>query len=145
MSYRENIAANIITTLENTKNSSSNTVRLGKITREPVVIADLSRESFPCLFVESSNEIREDVSNTMRQGTIEYILNLFVLGDFRDKQRNDLIEMIEEALTVDRKRNGNAHDTRLLEIQVIESGEAKPYASMRLIFAIDYCYTTGDS
>lgn len=145
MSYRENIAADIITTLENTKSSSSNTVRLGKITREPVVIDELSRESFPCLFVESSNEIREDISNTMRQGTIEYILNLYVLGTFRDTQRNDLIEMIEEALTVDRTRSGSARDTQLLEIQVIQSGEAKPYASMRLIFAIDYCYTTGDS
>lgn len=140
MNNRELIAADIQETLEATRQSSTATVRLGRITRDPIVIDELSRESFPCVFVESANEQREDISIGSRQGTIEYQLNLHVHGDTRDSQRNALIELIEQALSTDITRGGAAYDTQLSSIEIIESGEAKPYASIRLTFVIRYCY-----
>ena len=144
---RELIAANIESTLNDTKDDQQSVDRLRKVVREPVVIEDLSRTSLPLVFVESANEEREDITmgmgNVTRQGTIEFYLNLYLQGHTRDTQRNNLIALLEEALDKDRTRGGNAMDTQVTQIELLEVGESAPYASVRIIVVCEYCYKRG--
>lgn len=147
MNLREQIAANIEQTLKDTKNDPFANNRLNKVVREPVVIEDLGRTSLPLVFVESSNEEREDISmggsNITRQGSIEFNLNLYLQGHARDTQRNEIIALIETALDKDRTRGGLALDTQIIEIELLEIGESAPYASVRIVVLCEYIYKRG--
>ena len=148
-SLREKIAENLAETLSNTKDSAESKYRLSKVVRDPVIIEDLAKTSLPLVFIESADEIREDISmggrSVTRQGTIEFYLHLYVKGETRDTQRNGLIQTIEDAVDTDRTRGGNALDTQVTEIELIETGESAPYASIRMIVECTYCYTRGSS
>ena len=146
MSIRENIAENIYTTLRDYDYFDAPT-KFKRIVREPVIIQDLSRKSLPLVFIESANETREDISmgggSITREGTIEFVFYIWVQSDTPDKERNACIEVLEEALDVDRTRGGYALDTMITDIEVIETGEAGPYASMAVTAQVNYCYTRG--
>jgi len=139
MSKRENIANNIVRTL-----AAMSVPRLGRVTREPIVIAELSRQALPAVYVESADESREQLTaGNGRMGTITYNLNIVVSSDTRDSDRNIIIEGIEEALEVDVRRDGNALDGEVTDVEIIEIGEAVPYASMRLVYQVMYRYERG--
>ena len=148
MSRREDIANNIIQTLKANAYTKTGSKWVKHITRESVDFQELSREAFPAVFVETSNEVREDISmggmgSITRDATIEYILDIYVHGANRDTQLNYCLDMVETALDADRKRGRFADDTQLREIETIVVGEATPYKGVRMVFDVKYCYTTG--
>ena len=79
-------------------------------------------------------------------GTPNSVLNIicqcYVTGTNIDLQRNDIIERVEEALEVDRPRNGVAHDTRLAEVAIDEAID-KRFGLATMTFEVEYFYTRG--
>ena len=139
MSKREDIVADVVTQLKTIVSP-----RLGRVVREPIVVEELSRQALPAIYVESTDEARED--RTMGGGkisTMTVVLNMLLQSDTRDKDRNTLIEAIEEKLETTRRRDGKALDTYLEAVEIVETGEAVPYASMRMIFGVQYVYQRG--
>lgn len=141
MSKREEIAKNIVMTLAGMSNP-----RLGRVTREPIIVAELSRQALPAVYVESADETREQLTmGSGRLGTINYNLDILVSSDSRDEDRNRLVEGIEEALEVDVRRGGNALDGEVTVVEVIDPGEAVPYATMRVVYQVRYRYERGNA
>lgn len=139
MSKREDIANDIVKALKNI-----NSPRLGMVTREPIVIEEISRQAIPAVFVESADEEREQLTNgNGRLGRISYNLDIVVKSDMRDTDRNALVEAIEEKLEADVRRDGNALDGEVVVVEVIDPGEAVPYATMRVVYLVTYRYERG--
>lgn len=147
LNLREKIAQNLFTTLKNYQAIGAN-YPIKKVTRDPVIIEELSREAFPVVFLETSNETRVDATlggaNLSRDGQIEYLLNVWVQGADGDTKRNELIQTIENALEVDRTRGGNARDTYISEIEILTPDDVKPYYGIRMIVVVDYSYRRGN-
>lgn len=123
-------------------------VSIPTVTREPTNIDNLARTAFPCVIVESSNEVREDITQmgsnkSKRLARMEIYMNVWVYGANQDTKRNDLIDYLEQILDEDRTRGAQALDTELVRVEFRELGESVPYASMRLVWAIDYIYNAG--
>ncbi len=140
MSEREDIVGNIITVLD-----AMSSPELKKITREPFSEDELSNSQFPCAFIQSGTEIREDRSlSADREGTIDYVIIGFVKGTTSniDTLRNELIAGIETALETDRSRAGNALDTQVVEVSTDE-GAIYPYGGIRMTIRILYHYDKG--
>lgn len=149
MSVRERIAQNILDTLQANQYTKTGDLWIRKISRDPIVFEELSRESFPAVYIETTNEVREDLTmggpDITRLATVEFILDVYVAGANRDSQLNYCLDLIETALDVDRRRSGNADDTQLREIETIEVSEAAPYMGMRMVYDVIYCYKRGVS
>jgi hypothetical protein len=142
-SKRELIIQDIVETLKNQQ-----TIRLGTVSRDPgLELQDLAKTAFPAVIVESGSEIRESItqmgSAQQRQATMSVNMSVWIGSSAQaDSQRNDLIEKIEELLEVDTTRGGQAIDTQLVEIET--GTDTAPYASMNLIFQVQYFYTKGN-
>ena len=96
MSYREQIAEDIIKILKNVKD-----LQPSLVTREPFDVEKIAITQFPALLVNTGTETRETVSmgaTGIRRGTIEYNIRCFVRGNDIDTKRNQLIELVEEEL-----------------------------------------------
>lgn len=147
MSVRERIAQNIVATLEANQYTKTGDVWIRKISRDPIVFEELSREAFPAVYVETSNEEREDLTmggpDITRLATVEFILDIYVAGANRDSQLNYCIDLIETALEADRTRGNNADETQLREVETIQVSEARPYSGIRMVFDVIYCYKRG--
>jgi len=140
MSARENIAANIVTVLELMTNPM-----LKKITRQPFDYERLSNAQFPAVWVQSAEEIREDMTlSGNRESTINYQIVGFVKGVNIDTARNELIEGIENALDVDRTRGGYAKDTQILSVDT-DQGATDPVGGITLTAQVRYQYMRGES
>ena len=142
MSVRENIASNIVTVLT----AISSPITLKKITRQPFEPRDLSQQQFPCAWVESAEETREDISTNdgTRQGTVDFVIMGFVQGveSNIDTARNQLITAIETALDLDRTRDSNALDTEVISIETDE-GTIFPLGGIRMVARCIYTFTSG--
>jgi len=139
MSKREDIANDIVKALKNITSP-----RLGLVTREPIVIEEISRQAIPAVYVESADEEREQLTaGTARLGRISYNLDILVKSDMRDSDRNKLIEAIEEKLEEDVRRDSKALDGEVVIVEVIDPGEAVPYATMRIVYLVTYRYERG--
>ena len=142
MSIREKIADNIVDTLRNVVPA----VDVSYVTREPFDFAKLSNAQFPAILVRSAGENREDStiggSITQRMGTINYDLICYVKGSVIDTARNKIIEVVEEALDVDRYRGGNALDTQVITVEVDE-GSIDPIGGVIITIRVLYQYTRG--
>ena len=142
MSVRENIAANIVTVLT----AISSPITLKKITRQPFEPRDLSQQQYPCAWVESAEETREDISinDGTRQGTVDFVIMGFVQGAESniDTARNQLITAIETALDIDRTRDSNALDTEVISIETDE-GTIFPLGGIRMVARCIYTFTSG--
>jgi hypothetical protein len=136
MSSRENIAQEIYAALK-----SIRTVKLGVVSRDPIIPEELPKTGFPAVSVESMREERVRIANTMGESIMEVELVLYVAGKNRDQQLNTVIEGIDNKLAEDRTLNKNAKDLLLTRIEAIQTGEAAPYGSMRLVYTVRYCYT----
>ena len=142
MSARENIASNIVTVLT----AISSPITLKKITRQPFEPRDLSQQQYPCAWVESAEETREDISTNdgTRQGTVDFVIMGFVQGAESniDTARNQLITAIETALDLDRTRDSNALDTEVISIETDE-GTIFPLGGIRMVARCIYTFTSG--
>lgn len=142
MSIRENIAANIVTTLTN----MSSPITLKKVTRDPFDYERLSNAQFPAAWVQSGDETRADATigatNVKRLAEINYRIVGFVKGINIDTARNELIEAIEEALDVDRTRGGNALITEVLDVGA-DDGALEPVGGITMTVQVRYQYGRG--
>ena len=147
MSLREDIAANIITTLD----AVTSPIELVKITREPFKPEELADPQFPALYITTGDELREDfalgdTAAGKRSGTIDYVLIGYVKGTDSnlDTKRNQLIEVIEETLDADRTRGGNALQCQIVEVSSDE-GTLFPLGGIRIVVRVFYEFTRGTS
>ena len=145
MSLREDIASNIISVLD----AVTSPIELKKITRAPFKTEELSDAQFPALYITTGDEIREDftlgdTSSGKRSGTIDYVLVGFVKGTDSnlDTKRNQLIEVIEETLDADRKRNNKAIETKIVDVSTDE-GTLYPLGGVRIVVRVLYEFTRG--
>jgi len=142
MSSRENIAKNIVSTLQ----SVTTPHRISYVTREPFNFEQLSAAQFPAILVRTAGEDREDstVGGTMgkRQATINYELVCYVKSGVIDEARNDIIEAVEEGLDADRTRGGYALDTQITTVE-IDEGQLDKIGGVILTVRVLYEFTRG--
>jgi len=144
MSKREDIASNIISVLT----AVTSPITLKKVTREPFNVDELSEQQYPAIFIQSGNEIRNDItmlsSNITRQATADFIIVGFVKGTTSniDTKRNELITTIETTLNNDRTRNGYAKNTQVVEVSTDE-GVLFPIGGIRMVIRVMYQFTSG--
>lgn len=140
MSLREDFANNIVTVLKDMVDP-----RPVLVTREPFDVEKLAVTQFPAIMVTTSNEERLDYSmGIRRQGIINYVIRGFVRGGAElDRQKNDLIERIEEQLDLDRSRGTTNKDviTQIITIEVID--RLPPLAEVAITVQVRYLYTKG--
>ena len=136
MSKREEIVARITELLKKQRN-----VKLGQVSRDPIILEELARTSFPAVVIESTNEERVRAAfSGLRECAMEVSVLMYVNGKERDRQRNTVAEAIEQTIESDEQLNTLTRDIFLQRIEAVELGEASPYGSMRLVFQVDYCY-----
>ena len=144
MSKREDIAANIITTIS----TGTSPITLKKVTRDPFNVDELSEQQYPACFVQSGNEVRSDITilspTITRQATADYVIVGFVKGTPTniDTKRNELITTIETRLNSDRTRGGYAKQTQVVEVSTDE-GVLFPIGGIRMVVRVMYQYTSG--
>lgn len=142
MSKRESIAGNIVTTLKN----ATSPISAKLVSREPFDFNELSNAQFPAILVQTTTENRSDAtigdSQITRESTISYQLVGYVKSSTIDTARNQLIEMIEEALDVDRTRGGYALDTQITSIETDE-GSISPVGGIIVTVEVMYNFTRG--
>ena len=136
MSKRENIVEKCFDLLK-----AQRSVRLGQVSRDPIVPEELAKTAFPAAYLETADEeIVTGTTGGIRHSRLELSIMIFVNGQQRDKQRNTVISAIEKTLMADRRLDGLATDIQLTDIITVTVGEGAPYASCRLVFTIEYCY-----
>lgn len=144
MSVRESVASDIVTTLQ----AATTPVTPKYVTREPFEFNELSNAQFPAILVQTASETREDVTigdNAIRrEGVITYDLVGYVKSTTIDTARNQLVETIEEALDVDRTRNGNALDTQIVSIETDE-GAIAPIGGVIVTVNVMYNFVRGNT
>ena len=144
MSKREDIAANIITTIS----TGTSPITLKKVTRDPFNVDELSEQQYPACFVQSGNEVRSDITilspTITRQETADYVIVGFVKGTPTniDTKRNELITTIETRLNSDRTRGGYAKQTQVVEVSTDE-GVLFPVGGIRMVVRVMYQYISG--
>jgi hypothetical protein len=139
MSKRESIASNVVSAL--------NAVSAIKfVTREPFDFTKLSNAQYPAIIVQTGPETRDDITigggNITREGSIDYQIIGYVKDTVIDKARNDLIELIEEALDTDRTRGGSALDTQIVSVETDE-GSISPIGGVIVTVRVLYNFTRG--
>jgi hypothetical protein len=98
--------------------------------------------------VRTGQEDRTDESmnsSTSRFGRIDYTITGFVKAEGElnmDTERNRLIETIEEALEVDRKRNNLCMNSLITNVTTDE-GDQFPVARIDINYQVLYKYTRG--
>ena len=142
MSIREDIAVNLVQTLQNIDLP----VKVKYVTREPFDFEKLSNAQFPAILVQSADEDRNDDtvggSLSNRMATINYQLVCYVKGSQLDSARNNIIEAVEESLDVDRTRGDVALDTQIFSIETDE-GSIAPIGGVILTLRVLYKYQRG--
>jgi hypothetical protein len=136
---REDIVSEIFSKLK-----AMNSPRLGKIVRDPIVAEDLPKTAFPVVYIETTDEDIEDITiNTkqLRHGMMDVDIVAIISGTNRDKQRNIIVEGIENALLADRTVNNKATHIALTRVESVEVGQSAPYASVRMVFTVKRHYT----
>tara|TARA_R110001606_G_scaffold194795_1_gene342524 strand:+ start:1148 stop:1585 length:438 start_codon:yes stop_codon:yes gene_type:complete len=123
-------------------------VRFGKVQRDPIEPTELAKTAFPAVYVETTDEEIEDVTmrmgasgNSLRHGVMEIAIILLIGGRERDTQRNVAIQATEATLMTDRTLDNTVEDIRLTRVESVAIGESAPYATCRMIFTCEYCYT----
>lgn len=142
MSKRESIASNIITTLQ----GATSPISAKLVTREPFDFNELSNAQFPAILVQTTTENRADAtignSQITREAIITYQLVGYIKSSEIDTARNQLIEMVEEALDTDRTRGGHALDTQITSIETDE-GSISPVGGIIVTVEVMYNFTRG--
>ena len=143
MSVREDIASNIVSTI-----SGITALTIKKVTRQPFPLEELSEQQYPAVLVQTQEETKEDQElgdgARTRINNLEFLINGFVKGAESniDTARNQLMEVIEEALEVDITRNGNALDTEVINIET-DAGTLFPYGGISMTVRVTYEHQSG--
>ena len=138
---RQQISENIVTVLGEITDP-----RLALITREPFNVAEIAITQFPAALITATVEERETITMGApgagrRLGTIDYVIRGFVRGNDLDRQRNDLIESIEESLDSDRYRDLTPSVVIDSQVRRIEIQERQPpWAEFVIEFQVRYNY-----
>ena len=144
MSIRESVASNIVTVLQ----AATTPVTPKYVTREPFDFNELSNAQYPAILVQTTSESREDVTigndQIRREGIITYELIGYVKSTTIDTARNALLETIEEALDVDRTRNGVALDTQIVSIET-DQGAIAPIGGIIVTVNVMYNFIRGNT
>jgi hypothetical protein len=138
---REQIAENIVKVLKAQKDPQPVLV-----TREPFNVLEIAITQFPAILVTAASETRETItmgttSLGRRMGTIDFTIRAYVRGAELDRQRNDLIERIEETLDSDRYRELKEYgviDSQITGIEIIE--RLPPLAELAITYTVRYNY-----
>jgi hypothetical protein len=138
---REQISADIVTVLKSMQDPQPVLV-----TREPFNVTEIAITQFPAILITPTIEERETITmgtpgTGRRQGSIEFTIRGYVRGAELDRQRNDLIERIEEALDTDRYRDLKALgviDSQITTIEIIE--RIPPLAEFSMTYTVRYNY-----
>lgn len=138
---REQISSNIIKVLKDMRDPQPVLV-----SREPFNVLEIAITQFPALLVTATNEDRETITMGAlgagrRLGTITFTIRGYVRGSELDRQRNDLIERIEESLESDRYRSligSGVIDSQITSIEVIE--RMPPLAEIAITYTVRYNY-----
>jgi hypothetical protein len=131
---REDILAEIYSIL-----NAENTLK--KVRRDPIIPTELAKTAFPAVYIETANETIEEEAIGLMLSHMEVNIVIYVSGVNRDTKRNNIATTVESKLMLDRTLGGNAKNITLSRIETINPGEATPFASYRLIFDVEYCYT----
>jgi len=143
MSVRENIASNLVTTVEAV---SSPTIK--KVSRQPFPLDELSQQQYPAVLIQTIEETKEDQelgsSARTRIATLEFGITGYVKTneDNIDTARNNLASAIETQLEVDITRNGNALDTEVISIET-DAGSLFPYGAVLMTVRVTYEHQSG--
>lgn len=143
MSVRENIASNIATTITNIT-----ALTIKKVTRQPFPLEELSEQQYPAVLIQTQEETKEDQElgsgARTRIATLDFLISGFVKGSETniDTARNQLIEVIEEALETDITRNSNALDTEVISIET-DAGTLFPYGGISMTVRVIYEHQAG--
>lgn len=139
MSKRESIAASVVTALDGV-------TAIKYVTREPFDFTKLSNAQFPAVIVQTGQETRDDITigggNITREGSIDYQIIGYVKSTTIDTARNELVELIEEALDADRTRGGHALDTQIVSVETDE-GSISPIGGVIVTARVLYNFTRG--
>lgn len=146
MSVRENIATNIVQSLQGITNPG-----VVLVSRNPINTTDLAITQFPAIMVRTTNEDRDDATQGgTRLAEIDYNIIGFVRANSSetttnnniDTQRNALIEAIEEKLEEDRTRNNQALNSFVAAVSV-DDGTIFPIGRVDITYRCTYKYTRG--
>jgi len=143
MSVRENIASNLVTTVQAV---SSPTIK--KVSRQPFPLDELSQQQYPAVLIQTIEETKEDQelgsSARTRIATLEFGITGYVKTneDNIDTARNNLASAIETQLEVDITRNGNALDTEVISIET-DAGSLFPYGAVLMTVRVTYEHQSG--
>lgn len=120
------------------------TVKFGRVVRDPIIPEELPRTAFPAVYIEASDEDREDIAfgvKHLREGVMEVDCVVVISGKKRNTQLNVAIKAMEDTVNVDRTLGGKAKDCSLTRIEQLEAGDMSPYSSSRVVFTVSYVYT----
>lgn len=117
------------------------TVKLGVVSRDPIIPEELPKTGFPSVHIEGTNEERIPLASNMYESAFETELVITVNGKERDKQRNVVMAAIEKTLMEDTDLQALVNEMYISRVENIEIGEGAPYASIRMIVFSRYCYT----
>ena len=143
MSVREDIASNLVTTVQAV---SSPTIK--KVSRQPFPLDELSQQQYPAVLIQTIEETKEDQelgsSARTRIATLEFGITGYVKTneDNIDTARNNLASAIETQLEVDITRNGNALDTEVISIET-DAGSLFPYGAVLMTVRVTYEHQSG--
>jgi hypothetical protein len=116
------------------------------VTVEPFSVSELAITQFPAILITATVEERETITMGVpgagrRSGTIDYFIRGFVRGNELDRQRNDLIERIEEQLDSDRYLeliSSGVIDSQVRRIEIQE--RQPPLAEFLIEYQVRYNY-----
>lgn len=146
MSTREDIATNIVTTLQGITDPAPVLV-----TRNPFVVTDLAATQFPAIFIRTTDEeLQDDTMAGLRESFVEYTIVASVnasssstsINNNIDTKRNDMAEAIVEALETDTTRNSKALHSEITRIQT-DDGTPFPIGQVTIDYRVRYKYTRG--
>ena len=143
MSVRENIASNLVTTVQAVSSPTNK-----KVSRQPFPLDELSQQQYPAVLIQTIEETKEDQelgsSARTRIATLEFGITGYVKTneDNIDTARNNLASAIETQLEVDITRNGNALDTEVISIET-DAGSLFPYGAVLMTVRVTYEHQSG--
>jgi hypothetical protein len=138
MSKREDIASNIVSTIDGISSPS-----IKKVTRQPFNLEELSQVQYPAVLVQTQTEEKED--QELGSGVKTRICNLeFLITGYTkgtesniDTARNNLASAIETELETDITRNGKALDTEVISLET-DAGTLFPYGAISMVVRVVY-------
>jgi len=138
MSKREDIASNIVSTIDGISSPS-----IKKVTRQPFNLEELSQTQYPAVLVQTQTEEKED--QELGSGVKTRICNLeFLITGYTkgtesniDTARNNLASAIETELETDITRNGKALDTEVISLET-DAGTLFPYGAISMVVRVVY-------